>query len=69
MGRCNMSLTLARVYENEPDLIIRHIDMMRLAIRNRDILHKLVHESLMRLVGGEINSDMELTVDEIIERL
>jgi hypothetical protein len=64
-----MSLTLARVYENEPDLVIRHNDMVRLAIRNRDILHKLVHESLMRLVGGEINADMELTINEIIERL
>lgn len=68
MHRCNMSLTLAKVYENK-DICQDHKDLIHAAIHNRALLHRMAHVCMNHLFGTEINDTMDLKVEHIQEAI
>ena len=62
-----MTMTIEKVYSEDPCLVQRHWDIMRLAIKNRIFLHKMAHIVLMHATGQTIDPCMNIDIETIIE--
>ena len=68
MPRCNMSKTLARVYENK-DMRQDHMELVHAAIHDRALLHRMAHVCMTHMFGIEINDELDLKPEHVQESI
>jgi len=62
-----MTLTLARVYNDDKDNLRHHMELVHLARHNPKILHCMAHIVLMYMMKEPVHKDMDLDIDRLVE--